>query len=77
MARHNSHGRLSKKVADNSYPKIFTDIDADFASIKIAPGIEKKSYVRDGFIFCENAKGEIIEIQILNLNRVKKSRRTA
>lgn len=48
-------------------PKIFIDAKNDFASIKIKEGIEAKSYEKDGFIFCEDKDGNIIEIQILNL----------
>ncbi len=49
------------------YPEIYIDKKADFASIKIAPGVEKKSYMKDGFIVCEDQKGHIIEVQLLNL----------
>jgi hypothetical protein len=42
--------------------------DADFAAIKLAPGIEAKSYLKDGVLFSEDAKGRIIELQILNLS---------
>lgn len=48
-------------------PKIFIDAKNDFASIKIKDGIESKSYEKDGFIFCEDKDGNVIEIQILNL----------
>lgn len=48
-------------------PKIFIDAKNDFASIKIKDGIEAKSYEKEGFIFCEDKDGDVIEIQILNL----------
>lgn len=48
-------------------PKIFIDTKNDFASIKIRDGIEAKSYEKEGFIFCEDKDGNVIEIQILNL----------
>lgn len=51
------------------------DADLDFASIKLAAGIEAKSYEKDGFIFCEDAKGRVIEIQVLNLSDLKKSKK--
>jgi uncharacterized protein YuzE len=51
----------------NEYPEVYIDKDSDFASIKIAPGIESRSYVKDGVVVCEDQKGRIIEIQLLNL----------
>jgi len=36
--------------------------------------VEKKSYIKDGMIFCEDAKGRIIEIQILNLSSLALSK---
>ncbi len=48
-------------------PQIYIDAKNDFASIKIKEGIEAKSYEKDGFIFCEDKDGNVIEIQILNL----------
>ncbi len=68
MGRHNGHGKLSKKV--ESYPKILVDRDNDFASIKIAKGVESRSYEKDGFIFCEDKLGRVIEIQVLNLSKL-------
>lgn len=68
MGRHNGHGKLSKKV--ESYPKILVDKDNDFASIKIAKGVESRSYEKDGFIFCEDKSGRVIEIQVLNLSKL-------
>lgn len=53
-------------------PKIFIDVENDFASIKIKPGKESKSYEKDGFIFCEDKDGNIIEIQILSLKELAK-----
>lgn len=53
-------------------PTIFIDAENDFASIKIKEGTETRSYVKDGFVFCENSDGDIIEIQILNLSELSK-----
>ncbi len=74
MAGHHIDGKLSKKI---KMPHVFVDKDADFASIKIAEGIETKSYVKDGFVFSEDKKGNIIEIQILNLSEIKKHKKSA
>lgn len=49
-------------------PKIYIDKENDFISIKIAVGVENKSYEKDGFIFCEDKAGQVIEIQILNVS---------
>ncbi len=72
MGSHNGHGKISKKNVKNKFPQIYVDKDLDFASIKLSKGIEEKSYEKDGFIFCEDKKGNIIEIQILNLSDLKK-----
>ena len=45
-------------------PKIFIDKENGFASIKIKEGREARSYEKDGFVFCEDENGNIIEIQI-------------
>jgi hypothetical protein len=72
MARTHRHGKLSgKKVVKT--PEIFLDKDNDFAAIRLGHGIETKSYEKDGFLFSEDAKGQIIEIQILNLSTLAKS----
>ncbi|KYG66457.1 hypothetical protein AZI86_05270 [Bdellovibrio bacteriovorus] len=68
MGRNTGHGKISKKV--ESFPKIFIDKENDFAAIKIAKGIEHKSYKKDGFIFCEDKAGRVIEIQVLNLSKL-------
>ncbi len=68
MGRHNGHDKLSNKV--NTFPKVFIDKENDFAAIKIAKGIEHRSYEQDGFIFCEDKAGRIIEIQVLNLSKL-------
>lgn len=59
-----------KKASPKSlqFPIVSIDSDADFASIKLASGIEAKSYLKDGILFSEDAKGRIIELQILNLS---------
>jgi len=54
------------------FPKIYIDKENDFAAIKIAKGIEHKSYEKDGFVFCEDKAGRIIEIQVLNLSLLPK-----
>lgn len=41
---------------------------AYFACIKLAPGIEAKSYLKDGVLFSEDAQGRVIELQILNVS---------
>lgn len=45
------------KKAEDSFPKIFIDKANEFAAIKIAKGIEHKSYEKDGFVFCEDKSG--------------------
>jgi hypothetical protein len=76
MGRRNGHGPLRKaKIKQNEFPKIYLDADLDFASIKIAPGVEARSYQRDGFVFCEDRRGKVIEIQVLNLSELKGSKR--
>lgn len=71
MGSRHSHGSVRKKKLKAEFPKIHVDVDLDFASIKIAPGVEARSYQRDGFIFCEDKNGKIIEIQVLNLSELK------
>jgi hypothetical protein len=58
--------KSQKKV--ESYPEIVFDRTSDFASIKLSPGVEAKSYIKDGLVFCEDSKGRVIEIQILNVS---------
>ena len=81
MARNNGHEQVRiKKVKTKAYPEIYVDEENDFASIKLQPGVEAKSYLKDGFVFCENEAGEVIEVQILNLSQIKgkaKSHRSA
>jgi hypothetical protein len=67
MDRTHHHGSIRHKKALSEYPEVYIDKDADFASIKIAPGIESLSYLKDGVVVCEDQKGRIIEIQLLNL----------
>ncbi|MBL7671283.1 MAG: hypothetical protein JNM39_12430 [Bdellovibrionaceae bacterium] len=68
MGRHNGNGKLSKKI--EKFPQITIDRENDFASIKIAKGVEHKSYEKEGFIFCEDKSGRVIEIQVLNLSKL-------
>ncbi len=58
-------------------PKIFIDPENDFASIKIKEGTEARSYEKDGFIFCEDVEGNVIEIQILNLKDLSRLKEKA
>lgn len=75
MGGHYRPSKLSKKkIAQSTFPQIFVDRDADFASIKFRPGVEAYSYVKDGFLFCEDKQGRILELQILNLSHWKKPR---
>ena len=76
MARHHSNDIVSKKIK-SKFPQVYVDREADFASIKISPGIEAKSYERDGFVFCEDSDGHIIEIHVLNLSELKNLRGAA
>jgi hypothetical protein len=75
MARTHSNGQVRKAVVKaKSYPEVIVDVDADFAAIKLAPGIEAKSFVKDGFVFCEDRRGRVIEVQVLNLSRLGKKK---
>ena len=75
MDRTHHHGSVRAKKGLNAYPDVYIDRDADFASIKIAPGVESRSYVKDGIVVCEDQKGRIIEIQLLNLKSLLSSRK--
>ncbi len=79
MDRAHSHDKFSSQVKTKAkkpsratkpqqFPVVSIDKDADFASIKLAPGIEAKSYLKDGVLFSEDAKGRVIELQILNIS---------
>ena len=79
MDRAHSHDKFSGKVKikpkksgqeakSQQFPVVSMDKDADFASITLAPGIEAKSYLKDGVLFSEDAKGRVIELQILNVS---------
>ena len=78
MGRSHSTRQLRKKVVpskrSHTKPEVFIDPDADFASIKLAPGVEAKSYTKSGFVFCEDKKGRVIEIQVLNLSALSKKK---
>ncbi len=70
MARNNhTHQLRNKKI---EFPLVKVDHDNDFASIKLAQGIEAKSFEKDGFLFSLDAKGKVIEVQILNLSSLAK-----
>ena len=91
MDRAHRDDKFSRKIKANpkkarmeaksqQFPVVLIDRDADFASIKLAPGIEAKSYLKDGVLFSEDAKGRVIEVQILNVSltttaRPKKTRK--
>ena len=62
---------MGRDYRDDSFPKVVIDAKMDYASIVIQQGIEQKSYLKDGIVFSENAQGQIIEIQILNLSTLK------
>ena len=79
MDRAHSHAKFSGPVKMKAkkpnrekktpqFPVVSIDKDADFASIKLAPGIEARSYLKDGVLFSEDAKGRVIELQIVNLS---------
>jgi hypothetical protein len=78
MGRINRHGQLQKKVSSTKFknfePEVFIDHDADFASIKIGSGVEARSYIKDGFVFCEDKQGKVIEVQVLNLSELAKKK---
>lgn len=77
MARAHRNGSLRNKVKRSPrYPKIHVDSKAGFASIKLAPGLEAESFTKDGFVFCKNEAGEIIEIQVLHLDTQSRSKRS-
>lgn len=77
MGRTHRNGSVRKKKVKADFPQIFIDKDSDFASIKLSPGIEAKSYVKDGFVFCEDSKGKIIEVQVINLSELNKNQKPA
>ncbi len=73
MGRSNHHGPFRSRKALSAYPEVYIDKEADFASIKIAPGVESRSYVKDRFVVCEDQEGRIIEVQLLNLKSLLSS----
>ena len=75
MDRSHTHGSFRSKKTLKEFPEVYINRDADFASIKLAPGIESHSYVKDGIVVCEDKKGRIIEIQLLNLKALLSSRK--
>lgn len=75
MGRPHRNGSVRRKVNSKAeFPMVHVDQQADFASIKLAPGVEAKSYAKDGFVFCEDKKGRVIEIQVLNLSELRKKK---
>jgi hypothetical protein len=78
MGRRNGHGPVrKKKVKRSEFPQVYVDTAADFAAIKLACGVESRSYQRDGFVFLEDKSGNIIEVQILNLSELKNLKDTS
>lgn len=75
MGRSHHSGSLRNKKRVKEYPEVFIDREADFASIKIAPGVESRSYMKDGFVVCEDRNGRVIEIQLLNLKEMLSSKK--
>lgn len=77
MGRHHSSRKLSdkKSMRKPSYPKVSIDREHDYLSVKLAPGIESKSYLKRGFLFSEDKNGRVIEIQLLNMSDFGKSKR--
>jgi hypothetical protein len=69
------HKKSNQGTKAQEFPIVSIDEDSDFASIKLAPGIEAQSYLKDGILFSENAKGHVIELQILNLSLTTTPRR--
>jgi hypothetical protein len=65
---------VSRTKKKSFKPEVYIDTDSDFASIKIAPGIEARSYIQDGFVFCEDKNGKVIEVQVLNLSQLGKKK---
>ncbi len=79
MAGHNSHGELRSRKSQKEFPFVFVDKESDFLSIRVANGIEARTFVRDGIVFSLDKSGKIIEVQILNLSLFgtrKKTRKT-
>lgn len=64
-----------KSASKKKFPVIHFDKENDFTSIRLADGLEKKSFEKDGFVFLEDSRGKTIEIQVLNRKNkfVKKS----
>jgi len=70
MGRDNLARQLPNKKIE--YPLVKVDQENDFASIKLAQGVEAKSFERGGFLFSLDAKGKVIEVQIMNLSLLGK-----
>jgi len=73
MGRRHSDDSLRKSqrtpVNKETFPQIEFDPFLDFGSIKLAPGIEARSFLKDGMVFLEDRDGHIIEIQFINLSQ--------
>ena len=65
---------MDRDYRDGEFPKILIDPNLDFASIRLQDGVEQKSYLKEGVLFAENAGGQVIEIQILNLSTLRPRR---
>ena len=77
MGRRNGDGPVRTKKRLKEFPRVFIDSDSDFASVKLAPGVEARSYEKDGFVFCEDARGTVIEVQLLNLSALSATKPTS
>jgi len=64
---------MDRDYRDREFPKILIDPDLDFASIRLQDDVEQKSYLKEGILFAENAEGQVIEIQTLNLSALRPS----
>lgn|GEM_PF-4250944 len=60
-----------------NYPQFFRDLEHDFLAIKLAPGIESRSYVKDGCVISEDADGKVLEIQVLSVSNFSSGSRSA
>lgn len=67
--------KQSPKSDGDEFPMVSADSGTGFAVIKLAPGIESMSYLKDGVLFSEDAKGRVIELQILNVDSLPPPRK--
>lgn len=60
-----------------NYPQFFRDSEHDFLAIKLAAGIESRSYIKDGCVISEDADGKVLEIQVLSVSSFASGSRSA